>query len=400
MVNAELQHNPYLLKTEVKFNGQSPKINCQIEKYENKLLSDWVKAVPGVFYDEMNGYDFDLFFSGTEYDFENLKMTFANMGVLPEQVRIIMRNELEDAEVKSKEIKELLEWLSINRNRQFDFDAFYDVNKDVFEETFTCVVVRGKEEVTEDLPFTLENIKSVDEIVGTNLTNVPVVFIIEPDTIQLFRRDLLSLTERKDIEQKQLFFFISPTMDKEYVVRFICDLGIEDPQLITSISDGSVTTYIKNYPMVAYVGEVIRIFEHEVNVMDACLKEKNEQSAIENVEVYEQISSLEEIIEKIKESDDHFVNLDCYSGGNRFSDLQSELEDSIRKWKSRKIKVVGNIEIDRNATDYEQDLNRYINDFYKNAIEYYHLEKSRIENEFREVYLNQPLDPEYHPDGA
>ena len=32
MVNAELQHNPYLLETEVKFNGQEPKINSQIEK--------------------------------------------------------------------------------------------------------------------------------------------------------------------------------------------------------------------------------------------------------------------------------------------------------------------------------------------------------------------------------
>ena len=400
MVNAELQHNPYLLETEVKFNGQSPKINSQIEKYENKLLSDWVKDVPEVFYDEMNGYDFDLFFSGTEYDFEKLKMTFANMGVLPEQVRLIMRNELEDAEIKSNEIRELLEWFRVNRNRQFDFDAFYDENKNVFEETFSCVVVRGKDKVTEDLPFALENIKSVDEIVGTNLTYVPVVFIIEPDTIQLFRRDLLSLIERKDIEQKQLFFFISPAMDKDYVVRFICDLGIEDPQLISSINDGIVMTYIKNYPMVAYVGDVIRIFEHEVNVMDACLKETNEHRAIENAVAYYQISSLEGIIEKIKESDVHFVDLDHYSGGTRFSDLQRELEDSIRKWKSRKTKVVGDVEIERNATDYEQDLNRYMNDFYKDAIEYYQLEKSRIENEFHEIYLNQPLDSEYQPYGV
>ena len=36
MISAELQHNPYLLETDVKFNGQSPKINSQIEKYEKK----------------------------------------------------------------------------------------------------------------------------------------------------------------------------------------------------------------------------------------------------------------------------------------------------------------------------------------------------------------------------
>ena len=72
MISAELEHNPYLLETDVKFNGQSPKINSQIEKYENQLLSDWVKNVPKIFYDEMNGYDFEFFFSGTEYDFQKL----------------------------------------------------------------------------------------------------------------------------------------------------------------------------------------------------------------------------------------------------------------------------------------------------------------------------------------
>lgn len=107
MISAELQHNPYLLETDVKFNGQSPKINSQIEKYENQLLSDWAKVVPRIVYDEMNGHDFDLFFSGTEYDFQKLNQAFAQLGVTPEQVRFIMRNEIEDAEVKSDKINHL-----------------------------------------------------------------------------------------------------------------------------------------------------------------------------------------------------------------------------------------------------------------------------------------------------
>lgn len=142
MISAELEHNPYLLETDVKFNGQSPKINSQIEKYENQLLSDWVKNVPKIFYDEMNGYDFEFFFSGTEYDFQKLNQAFAQAGVTQEQVRLIMRNELEDAEVKSNEIKGMIDWLRLERNRQFDFDTFYDVNKGLFEETFSCVLVR------------------------------------------------------------------------------------------------------------------------------------------------------------------------------------------------------------------------------------------------------------------
>ena len=399
MVNAELQHNPYLLETEVKFNGQNPKINSQIEKYENKLLADWVKDVPRMFYDEMNGYDFDLFFSGTEYDFQKLQQTFIFMGVTPDQVRLIMRNELEDAEIKSNEIRNLIEWLKENRNRQFDFDDFYDANRGLFEETFSCIVIRGNDEVPEDSSFTLENVKSVDEIAGTNLTYVPVVFVIETETIQLFRNDLLTLLERKDVEQKQLFFCISPAMDKEYVVRFISDLGIEEPQLISHIDDGNVATYIKNYPMVAYVGEVIHVLENEVNALDDRLKAKNEQSAIENAEVYEQISALEDVIEKIKASVLRFVDLDNYSGGNHFNDLKTDLEDLIRKWKSRKTKIVGDVEIDRNSTEYEQELARYLNEFYRKAIEHFEFEKGRIEREFNEIYLKQPLDPDYKPEG-
>ncbi|OUN70931.1 hypothetical protein B5G11_04075 [Drancourtella sp. An57] len=399
MVNAELQHNPYLLETEVKFNGQEPKINSQIEKYENKLLADWVRDVPKMFYDEMNGYDFDLFFSGTEYDFQKLQQTFISLGVTSDQVRLIMRNELEDAEIKSNEIRNLIDWLKENRNRQFDFDNFYDANRGLLEETFSCIVIRGKDEVPEDLTFTLENVKSVDEIAGTNLTYVPVVFVIEAETIQLFRNDLLALFGRKEVEQNQLFFCISPAMDKEYVVRFISDLGIEEPQLISRIDDGNVATYIKNYPMVAYVGEVIRVFENEVNTLDDRLKAKNEQSAIENAEVYEQISALEDVIEKIKASDMRFVDLDNYSGGNRFNDLKTELEEMIRKWKSRKTKVVGDVEIDRNSTEYEQELARYLGEFYRKAIEHFGFEKDKIEREFNEIYLRQPLDSEYKPEG-
>lgn len=400
MISAELQHNPYLLETDVKFNGQRPKINSQIEKYENQLLSDWVKNVPSIFYDEMNGYDFDLFFSGTEYDFQKLNQAFAQLGVTQEQVRLIMRNELEDAEVKSNEINEMIAWLKEERNRQFDFDIFYDANKGLFEETFSCILVRGMDEVAKDLPFALENVNGVEEIAGTNPTYVPIIFVVEESTIKRFRSELVELLARKDIDQNQLFFYISPALDKDYAIRFIRDLGIDEPQLISSIDDGNVAMYIKNYPMVAYVSEVIRVVKCEVNTMEVRLKEKNEQSAIENAEVYYQISKLEGIIEEIKESDGRFVDLDNYIGATQFNDLKAEIEDRIKNWKSRKTKVVGEAEIDKNATEYEQELIRCTGEFFEKAITYYQYEKSRIEKEFNEIYLQQPLDSEYKPEGV
>lgn len=134
--------------------------------------------------------------------------------------------------------------------------------------------------------------------------------------------------------------------------------------------------------------------------MDVQLKEKNEQSAIENAEVYYQISALEEIVDKIKEADRNFVDLDNYSGGTKFSNLKDELEDLIKKWKIRKTKVVGESDIDKNAAEYEQDLIKYMSEFYKNATAYYQCERRRIEKEFKDIYLKQPLDSEYEPEGV
>lgn len=70
MVKAELSYNPYLQETEIRFNGQSPRINSHVEKYLDKKLQTWIHKLPYIFRDEMNGYGFELEFSGTELDYE------------------------------------------------------------------------------------------------------------------------------------------------------------------------------------------------------------------------------------------------------------------------------------------------------------------------------------------
>lgn len=89
------------------------------------------------------------------------------------------------------------------------------------------MLIRGIDELTEGLTFTLENVNSIEEIAGTNLTYIPVVFVVENNMLKKFRRELTELLVRKDVEQKQLFFYISPSMDQEYVIRFIQDLGVK-----------------------------------------------------------------------------------------------------------------------------------------------------------------------------
>ena len=69
MVSAELSHNPYLLETKALFNGHGPQVNSAIHKYSHEPLVDWADEVPYIYHNEMNGFEFDLYFSGTDADF-------------------------------------------------------------------------------------------------------------------------------------------------------------------------------------------------------------------------------------------------------------------------------------------------------------------------------------------
>ena len=42
MINAELSYNPYLMETKIKFNGQRPRINSLVEKYQEMNLQSWI----------------------------------------------------------------------------------------------------------------------------------------------------------------------------------------------------------------------------------------------------------------------------------------------------------------------------------------------------------------------
>ena len=136
MVQADLEYNPYLLETTVRFNGNLPRINSLIEKYQGDKLQTWIQRVPAFFYDEMNGYYFELDFSGTSLDYEELQKSFAQAGVGKDQVLLFHKGELESRHEKVLEISQLLKWMNNTPNRKFDLTSFLDKNKDTFDTSY------------------------------------------------------------------------------------------------------------------------------------------------------------------------------------------------------------------------------------------------------------------------
>ena len=76
MVKVNLDYNPYTMDFKAKFNGKEPHVNSLVEKYEHLPLQTWIKEIPHILYDEMNGYDFDLSCATHKKMLEASKLSF------------------------------------------------------------------------------------------------------------------------------------------------------------------------------------------------------------------------------------------------------------------------------------------------------------------------------------
>ena len=398
MITAELIHNPYLLQTTVKFNGQAPRINSQVEKYESKTLQDWIKKIPSIFYDEMNGYDFDLYFTGTEEDFQNLRKAFFNAGVSEKLVRLIHKNELEGTETKCQEIDDLINWLRETPNRKFDFQAFFEEYGELFTGKYPYVVLGGS--VAEEIhpQVGMEFLKDASELQNTVLTSTPILFYIDAESRQQAREDLQTILKRSDIQEKQLFFLIHPHLNAEPVKRVIMDLGVEQPQIVSDYGAESVQAYLRNYPMAEFIRESIGIFEQKTSEIWTVLDAENKESEILNKDIRQTIKGIEEQITKLKEADKKFTERDNFNTGHIFEDLCTQLREKINKWRNWKTKVVGDVECASAAREYDADLAKFMISFLADVKEAYIGFSKEIQHNFGKQYAAQGLDLGFIPD--
>lgn len=389
MVKAELSYNPYLLETKVKFNGQEPKINSLVEKYENDKLQTWLSEIRNVFYNEMNGYDFDLDFSGTRVDFEYLKRAFfEDKKVTPNDVRIFHKSELEDVMTKNTEIDTLLQWLTDNPNRRFNNDEFRADHTELFDDDYTYIIVQGNNidtTVFDGYNITVENVAMIEEF-PTDLDKTPILFYIDSCTRLKFDGFLKGILYRKDVIQDQLFFLVHPDLNKNQIERTIKDLGVKTPQMVNDINDDQIMRYLKVYPMTNYVYEAINVFKIKTDSISAILEVENETSKSVNAVIYEKIDALESVISKLKDANERFGKRDNFEISPALDKAKCELLDKIQNWRKKKIKIDNDTDAERIINSFCNDLNVYFKEFIRSIESIFTLENTKMESMYRVLY--------------
>lgn len=398
MVKIDLNYNPYLPETTVLFNGQKPRINSRVEQYLSEKIQEWIDEMPEIFHDEMNGYGFELIYSGTKDDYNRIKEAFSKKGVTEDEVKFFFKNELDPAAKKNQLLHELLTWLDSNRNARFNFDDFKAENENVLVASYSFLMINGLNARTVEIfgeKVSLENVTEISEIKNTDLTETPIVIFFTPESEKSSREFLDFLKRKDDVKDNQLFFCISRDLNKAQIERVIIDYGISNPTIIEKLDDEHINKYFEIYSLTNHVKNVLDVFRNEIYRIQSELDDANEK--LKNSEIYNQINSIDNDISRLKDSDELFVQRDNLSMPNEFSDILNTFSEQIMGWRKKKTKTIDAGEAEKMAIDFDSDLEKIVQksiEAIKRATE---LKKIEIDNTFNQWFRNANVDSEYNP---
>lgn len=397
MVKVELKYNPYVLETKVYFNGQLPKINSQIEKFENKRLFVWSDKLLDILYSEMNGYDFDLDFSGTKADYEKIKYLIKK-NHLNSEIRLNFVNRLEEAAKKCRRFKEMITWLKRSSIEEFHFLEFWEINQEYMIENNLLYVLVDKKVADfsiEDLDVNVESIDSISQL-PENIGFYPVLLVLDADKEAEFRQNLLALLQRKDLIADQIFILISENVNLAYYIRLINDLGLKQPQFIHSIDSPLIYDYFENYVRIDFLFKALKILETQKDMTSSKLDQKFETMKQNNREIFEKISKLDKEIADIQSAIEQFENWHLVMYKNEFEKLYVQLNETITHWKSRTKQIRNDSEAEKMMKELQGLTEKSLFEFKNAANRLFDDKLSELMNIFSRLYKDSNIQDSFY----
>ena len=397
MVKVEFKYNPYVLETKVYFNGQLPKINSQIEKFENKRLFVWSDKLLDILYSEMNGYDFDLDFSGTKVDYEKIKYLIEK-NHLNSEIRLNFVNRLEEAAKKCRRFKEMITWLKRSSIEEFHFPEFWEINQEYMIENNLLYVLVDKKVADfsiEDLDVNVESIDSISQL-PENIGFYPVLLVLDADKEAEFRQNLLALLQRKDLIADQIFILISENVNLAYYIRLINDLGLKQPQFIHSIDSPLIYDYFENYVRIDFLFKALKILETQKDMTSSKLDQKFETMKQNNREIFEKISKLDKEIADIQSSIEQFENWRLVMYKNEFEKLYVQLNETITHWKSRTKQIRNDSEAEKMMKELQGLTEKSLFEFKNAANRLFDDKLSELMNIFSRLYKDSNIQDSFY----
>ena len=360
MVKVNIEYNPYIMDFKAKFNGKEPRINSLVEKYQKTPLQIWIKDIPHILYDEMNGYDFDLEFIGPDLEYDDLVSSFRCTGISVDEVRCTHTKSLECRKDKLKHIQELNEWFDNNANSRLNLESFKMENQDIFDNSHSIIIIGdtnlGDFEF-ENANVSVEVIADIKELDNTKLKDIPIVVDAEIMSIRDFQNTILYIIQNNtDVNQEQFFIYVRSIEKSDMYKRLLIDIGLKKSRIINSINAPSLQRYFEYYPVSDYIRNYLYVIRKKVDELKTDMDIEKEESEKANGEAMSQIMMIEDHISAIK---DAIVSLDDINKtvmSPEWDSSKNQMLEIITNWKIKKTKIMSDEEAFKLAGQFEEEV--------------------------------------------
>ncbi len=400
MVTAELCYNPYLQETTARFNEKEPGKNSRVRNYRGSKLADWVDLVPEIFREEMNGYDFELSFSGTAMDYELLEKSFAEARV-DGKVNIFSNKTLADRIDKYNKIKSLIGQLRQRINRRFNAVSFFSEYDSRLNVTFYLYMVMGKlaqRKLPWPVPVTAEPIQEIGSLFETDVANMPLLFYLDSDNIHVQQENIFRMLEKNKAVPRQMFFLIDSSLNKRNTERLLKDLRIEKPQIVDSEEDACIEQYVELYPLTDYIADAVRIFSREFERINEEVKNSDVHRRIENQDIINTIKDCSSRISALKEAFDRFESRDNVKPLSQWRKYEEEFENSILSWKKRDLNVKGAYSASYWAKEIDIKVSNWFVRYFNDMEAACSLKMAEIDTQYEEWYMLADTCTDFTPE--
>ena len=410
MVTATLSYNPYLVKTQIKFNNNKPRINSLVEKYQNEKLQSWIQQLPQIFHDEMNGYDFDLQFKGTPLDFKELQKVIDNVNDGLEKsgsskrIKLTFAYKIEDRKEKLQLLRDLLQWLDANENSHFEKEKFLLENDREFDESYSYIIMRGRGFDTsrlQSMGVSVEEVDSTDELKDTDLTNTPVLICVDRTTLPGLQETIRYFSkrkkEKKDVIPEQVFYYIHPSVNRDNAKRILYDLDVQNPKIVEDAQDQQIMRYIELYPVTDHIAGAVKLLRLQIDKMQGVFTEEEKTSLQTNADVPKKLELANTELKLLKLTKETFEKNTELQIPDDWQNYKDELIEGILNWKKNKTKTTRVDEAAVMAVMFDNEIKRLYQSYEKKLSDSLSKMKEATDIHHSQLYECAKADPDYRP---
>ena len=394
MAKVTLSYNPYLMETSIKFNDRDPYANSIVERYTKSKLQDWIDDAPKIIGEEMNGYDFDLEYYGTELDYEELKASFQKANVSEESVPMFHKKVLQSRKEKTKEINDVLHWLETENNNNFDNNTFRSSNTDIFDESYTFYTVNMQDAemvFLKEYNISVENVDSTAELENKVEINTTPIFIYVDDEYYHLLPDELSNLIRNGIKPKQIFFLIDKDVSKAMAKRVIQDIGIAEPQIISMEDDTKVREYFYAYPVTDRINQAIQVFNLAIKDIKKVVDADSAIIGAADLSITKEVDSIDAKINSLKKAKEALQGREKLEMPAGIKEARKLLMNELNEWKKIKLKFSPDYAA-KYADNYDNLIKQSVGKFAKITQEQFVDKQNRELKKYQTIYKKSSKD--------